>query len=155
MKLFTRISSMFFALMFASTFSYAEGLEIQNPWVRMPPPVADTAAGYMTLTNNSRTAIEIVSVTSSVSESAEFHSMVMHEGMMHMNKMDDVVIAAGESLVFDTGSNHLMLIGLEHVLHASDMITLSIKTKDNKTYTINAEVIDMRKNAQSQQHHHH
>ena len=146
--------SIFISIFMVTSVGFASGLVIESPWVRMPPPVSDTAAGYMILKNTASHEIFVESITSSVSETTEFHSMVMHKGMMHMNKMEDIAIKAGDSLVFDVGGNHLMLVDLKKVLKAGDKVTFNITTRDSVTHEINAEVRDMRKKSESMQHHH-
>jgi len=154
MKFIFKSVSLLFAFLSLASVGFASGLEIESAWVRMPPPVSDTAAGYMVIKNTSEQKTFVESISSSVSESTEFHSMVIHEGMMHMNKMENVVIKPGESLVFDVGGNHLMLIDLKKVLRAGDKVTFTIKTRDNIAYEMDAEVRDMRKKSESMHHHH-
>jgi len=120
-------------------------ITVAGAWVRMPPPVADTAAGYMILNNSGDADISIISVESAAAANPEFHSMTMHDGMMHMQKMDDVTVPAHGKLEFSPGSNHLMLKDLKRKLNAGDHVMLKLNTSDGHTVDVHAEVRDMRK----------
>ncbi|MFQ5518972.1 MAG: copper chaperone PCu(A)C [Mariprofundus sp.] len=132
------------ALVLIPTLAAAE-IAVENAWVRMPPPVADTAAGYMTIRNSGSHDVEIVSVESSAAKTPEFHSMEMHDGMMHMQKMEKVVVPAGGEISFGPGGNHLMLIGLTGTLNAGDHVMITLKSSDGQRVMVHAEVRDMRK----------
>ena len=143
------------ALCFLSESAFAEGLKVENAWVRMPPPVSDTAAVYLELNNPTKQKISVASVSSSVSEEAEFHSMMMHGDMMHMMKMEKVEIEHDGSLVFEPNGNHLMLIGLKAPLKAGEHVMVVITEEDGTKHDVHAEVKDMRQNADSGHDHGH
>lgn len=134
--------------------SYAADLVIEDAWVRMPPPVSETAAIYVTFSNTGKEIIKIKSIETSSAEKTEFHSMEMHGGMMHMAEMKDVHIQAEDKLVFATGGNHLMMIGLNKQLHSGDIVQLVLKTESGTAYSFDAEVRDMRQHSQKQHGHH-
>lgn len=122
----------------------AADITVEGAWVRMPPPVADTAAGYMILNNSGDTDISIVSVESAAAANPEFHSMSMHDGMMHMMRMEKVVVPAHGSLEFSPGGDHLMLKDLKRKLNAGDHVMLKLNTSDGQAVGVHAEVRDMR-----------
>jgi len=117
---------------------------VEEAWVRLPPPIADTAAGYMTIRNNSNKDIEITGIKTAIAKHPEFHSMEMDDGMMHMQKMEKVVVPAHSGISFDPGGNHLMLIGLTRALEAGEHLMITLETSDGKSTMIHAEVRDMR-----------
>lgn len=124
-------------------FAWAE-ITVEEVWVRMPPPVADTAAAYMTLRNHGETDVNITSVESDAAGKPEFHSMSMHDGMMHMQKMEKVIVPAHGKIEFAPGGNHLMLKNLKKKLNAGDHVMLKFNTSDGHTVEVHAEVRDMR-----------
>ncbi|WP_176959482.1 copper chaperone PCu(A)C [Mariprofundus sp. KV] len=130
-------------LLFIPSLAAAE-ISVEDAWVRMPPPVADTAAGYLTLKNSGEKDVEVVAVESSAAAKPEFHSMSMHDGMMHMMKMDKVVVPAHGELRFETGGNHLMLTELTGTLNAGDHVMMTITFSDGSSVMVHAEVRDMR-----------
>ena len=131
---------------------------VEGAWVRMPPPVAETAAGYLILVNNGNHEVKVTSVECDAAAEPEFHSMMVHDGMVHMQKMEEVVIPAGGRLEFAPGGDHLMLRGLTRELRAGDHLMLKIGTSDGEVIDVHAEVRDMRSKAMDHGHqggHHH
>ncbi|PJA31669.1 MAG: hypothetical protein CO187_08140 [Zetaproteobacteria bacterium CG_4_9_14_3_um_filter_53_7] len=132
------------ALMLIMPSLAAAEITIEDAWVRLPPPVADTAAGYMVMRNSGDQDVEITGVTTDAAKQPEFHSTIEHGGMMHMMKMEPVIVPAHGELHFGTGGNHLMLIGLTGELKAGSHVMMTIKTAEGKNIMVHAEVRDMR-----------
>ncbi|MDQ7011881.1 MAG: copper chaperone PCu(A)C [Mariprofundaceae bacterium] len=116
----------------------------EKAWVRQPPPVADTAAGYMTLRNDGDRPVEIVSIDSDVSAVAEIHTMRMQGGMMHMQHLPKMTIAAHGTLELSPGGMHLMLIGLKHPLRDGQQVHITLHFADGSQLKVQAKVRDMR-----------
>ncbi|MDX1508431.1 MAG: copper chaperone PCu(A)C [Woeseiaceae bacterium] len=98
-------------------------------------PGMKMSAGYMTLTNNSGEAIVITSISSPQFGVVEMHETVVEDDVARMRKLDELTIAAGESVVLERGGKHLMLMqpaGLSRdiTLHvqSGDAVLLSIAT---------------------------
>jgi len=127
-------------------------ITVEEAWVRLPPPVADTAAAYMKIENHGDHDVEITGIETSIATSPEFHSMEMHDGMMHMQKMEKVIVPAHGEISFSPGGNHLMLVGLTRVLKAGEHLMITLKTSDGESTMIHAEVKDMRGNAGHSSH---
>jgi copper(I)-binding protein len=140
-----RLFILFGLLLLMPTYAAAE-IMVEEAWVRLPPPVAETAAGYMTIRNHGDQDIEITGIKAKVAEQLEFHAMTMHDGMMHMQKMEKVVVPAHSGISFDPGGNHLMLIGLQRILEAGEHLMITLKTSDGESIMVHAEVRDMRGN---------
>ncbi|MDT8376550.1 MAG: copper chaperone PCu(A)C [Mariprofundaceae bacterium] len=143
---------MLFGLLLLMPVQAAAEIVVEGAWVRLPPPVADTAAAYMTIRNHGDRDIEITGIKTDVAEHPEFHSMVMHDDMMHMQKMDDVVIPAHSGISFDPGGNHMMLIGLTRELKAGEHLMITLETSDGESTMIHAEVRDMRDSSEHTGH---
>lgn len=124
--------------------AYAGIVVAEDAYVRLPPPVADTAAGYVTLYNHSDKDAVLVGASSPAAESTEFHGMTMKEGMMHMQQMKKTTIPAHGRIEFSQGGNHIMLIGLKQELEAGQKVPITAKLSDGSTLTFEAEVKDMR-----------
>jgi len=135
---------MLFGLLLLMPLQAAAEIVVENAWVRLPPPVADTAAGYMTIRNTGDRDIEITAVKTDVADHPEFHAMTMHDGMMYMQKMERVVVPAHGGISFDPGGNHLMLTGLQRMLKAGEHLMITLETSNGETVMIHAEVRDMR-----------
>jgi len=125
---------------------------IEEAWVRLPPPVADTAAAYMKIENHGDHDVEITGIETTIATSPEFHSMEMHDGMMNMQKMEKVIVPAHGEISFSPGGNHLMLVGLTTPLKAGSHIMMTLKTSDGESIMVHAEVKDMRSNKEHNKH---
>lgn len=133
-----------FGLLLLLPMQAAAEVIIEGAWVRLPPPVADTAAAYMTIRNHGDKDVEITGIETDVAEHPEFHSMEMDGEMMMMKKMAKVIVPAHGGISFDPGGNHLMLIDLTRELKTGEHIMMTIKTSDGESIMVHAEVKDMR-----------
>jgi hypothetical protein len=79
----------------------------------------------------------------------------MHDGMMHMQKMEEVIVPAHGKLGFLPGGDHLMLKDLKRKLKAGDHIMLKLNTSDGHAVDVHAEVRDMRNMQDHYSGHHH
>lgn len=122
----------------------ASDITVEDAWVRLPPPVADTAAAYMTIKNNGDKDVEITDIETAVAKHPEFHAMTMDSEMMQMKKMEQVIVPAHGGIAFTPGGNHVMLIGLTGALKTGEHIMMTLKTSDGDTIMVHAEVRDMR-----------
>ncbi|MFQ5581594.1 MAG: copper chaperone PCu(A)C [Mariprofundaceae bacterium] len=125
---------------------------VEKAWVRQPPPVAETAAGYMTLSNSGDAAVEITAAGSDVSATAEIHAMRMQGDMMHMQHLSKVTIPARGTLELSPGGMHLMLLGLKHPLQADQRVKITLYFADGGRLDIQAPVRDMRKRHRHESH---
>ncbi len=144
------------SLLLLAPFAAVAEITVQDVWVRMPPPVADTAAAYMTIKNSGDQDVEIISVESDAAKRPEFHSMSMHDNMMHMQKMERAVVPAHGSIKFAPGGDHLMLKALRKKLKKGDHVMLRLNMRDGGSVEAHAEVRDMRhiSNHHGGGHHH-
>jgi copper(I)-binding protein len=76
-----------------------------------PLPGSSTGVAYMTLTNQSRSALTVLSAGSPQFSRAEFHETLLEDGVMKMRAVGEIAIGAGESVRLEPGGLHLMLIG--------------------------------------------
>jgi len=116
----------------------------EDAWVRMPPPVADTAATYMTLSNRGDTDIAIVRVSSDVSAASEIHKVRKQGAMMRMSVVRNLTIPAHGFVTLEPGDLHLMLTGLKRELKQGQSVNLVLHFTDGSTLQIVAPVRDPR-----------
>jgi len=84
-------------------------------------------AFYFTVTNNGDEADRLVGIESDAAEVVEIHSVEMDNGVMKMSpELDGVEIPAGESLAFEPGGYHVMLIGLTQSLLNGEEFTATL-----------------------------
>ena len=100
--------------------------------VVMPPPGASMAAGYFELRNPGSTPLVLESLASGAFESVEMHETVEENGVSRMRALANATVAPGETLRFEPGGMHLMLMGstLPTDAPAPPSITMKLRLRD-------------------------
>ena len=94
-----------------SSASYAdEMLHWKDAWVRSMPPAAQVTAAYGQLMNHGDEMITITGVTSTVGAEAQMHDVIAEGDQRRMTPLTSVEIAPGETLTFQPGGRHIMLL---------------------------------------------
>lgn len=133
-------------------------VEVKDGWVRWVPPVSENSAAYFTLHNTSDKALDILSVSSDVARAVELHNVIKTGDLMQMQKQDKVVVPAHQSLQFQPGSYHVMLIGLKKPLEENQSVSLTLHFADGTTAPVSLTVrkdAGGKSGADEHQHHHH
>ncbi len=103
-----------FAVLFAApalAHDYSVGnLTLTHPWARGTPPAPPVAAGYVTIVNRGGEPDRLLSITSPAAESIEVHESTTVDGIARMQRIDDLVVAAGQTLALKPGGLHLMIL---------------------------------------------
>jgi copper(I)-binding protein len=87
----------------------------------------DMTAGYFVLENRGDEAIRITTVTSPQFGRIEMHETVVENDVARMRPIGEIVVAAGERIVFEPGGMHLMLFEPARPLHS---VTLNFSDGD-------------------------
>ena len=98
------------ALLLAPAAIACEGLSVEAPWVRQPPPGAPVMAGFAQLLNQGKTAITVSTFDSADFGRVELHRSSMVDGMMRMERIAALSVAPGERVTLAPGGYHLMLM---------------------------------------------
>ena len=108
-------------------------LKFEDAWVRLPPPNARTAAGYVVIKNGGATAIEIEGA-----QSEAFGSIMLHEtttddqGVSRMRHLHSIRIEPGESFRFEPNGPHLMMFDPVARLNEGADLTLVLELADGE-----------------------
>ena len=78
--------------------------------ITRPMPGRNMSAGYLVLTNNTDTPIRIDGVSSPQFGMVEMHETTIVDGISRMREIEELVIPAHGSVVFERGGKHLMLM---------------------------------------------
>lgn len=111
--------------------AFAE-IHAENGHVRAVPPGHTISAAYLTLTNHSRTAVQLISAHSDSAGTVELHQTREQDGVMRMRAAKQAEIAAGAQYSLQPGGDHLMLIDLKEPLNAGDSVDLSLVFSDGQ-----------------------
>ena len=87
--------------------------EVTNASIRTPVAGRTTTAAYFDFTNNSSQSVKIVGVSSTAAERIEMHTIIKVDGQLRMRPLTSIEVAAGETVKFASGGNHLMLFGVQ------------------------------------------
>lgn len=99
---------------------------IRDAWVRPVPPGARMTAGYLSLHNPGPEPLVVVGVESPLFGSIEMHGTVVEDGMARMRHQETVTVAPGETVRFEPGGLHLMLMQAAEEIPAGGTIELSL-----------------------------
>ena len=109
----------------------ADNVVVTAPGAGMP-----MAAGYLEITNQSGTDIRITRVSSPAYAAVEMHETIVEDGIASMRAIPVLEIAAGETVTFERGGRHLML--MEPAGNA-ETITLNFYSDDVLLLAVSAE----------------
>ena len=128
---------LFAGLLLALSASAAVGAEacrpvIEQPWVRAAPPGAASLAGYLVLRNPCRAPVEVVDVESKDFGMPMIHRTVEEGGMSRMRPAGKLVLAPGDSLRFEPGGLHLMLMRPLRPLAEGDVAGVRLVLADGR-----------------------
>lgn len=141
-------------LLFLSAFSVAaEGLMVENPWVRSAPPNAPALAAFMMLKNHGDTELSVVEVRTTLEvKRVELHRTMMADGVMKMMPQESIPVAAHSSTELKPGSWHIMLIGPQRVPNMGEMVELILILSDGSEQVVMAIVRQGKKMMEGHKH---
>jgi copper(I)-binding protein len=91
-------------------------LAVTNAWSRATPPVAKVGVIYFTLRNDTRKSDRLLKLSTPVAAKAEVHRTEVQDGIARMREVAVLHVEAGQTLEFEPGGMHVMLIGLREPL---------------------------------------
>lgn len=101
----------------------SEGLAIQDPWIRQPPPATQVAGGYLRIDNPGPEPDRLVAVETDAAERVEIHEMEEVDGMMRMRELvGGLEVPATGHVALEPGGYHLMLMGAREGLEAGQQV---------------------------------
>jgi periplasmic copper chaperone A len=118
------------------------GLQIENPWARALPPNAPAGAAYFVIRNGGESADRLLGASSAIAEKTELHTHVHSGEVMKMQQIDSAAIAAGETLRFAPGGNHVMFFGLKQPLVAGNQFALTLEFETAGKLDVEVQVLE-------------
>ena len=120
--------------------AFAE-LEISEARIKNLPPTVPVRAGYMTIHNSSQMAVSIVAIRSDAFANVEIHRSVMQDGMMRMDRVENLEIASGASQQLAPGGLHLMMMQPVEPIQPGDEIEVILQLDDGSEQQLMMKVI--------------
>lgn len=105
---------------------------IETPWVRAAPPGAASLAGYLVLRNPCAAPVEVADVESKDFGMPMIHRTAVEDGVSRMRPAGKLVVAPGESLRFEPGGLHLMLMRPLRPLAEGDVAGVRLVLADGR-----------------------
>lgn len=128
------------ALLSLSSAVAAAEVVVTDATVREMLPGRSMTAGYFSISNTSAVDAEIVSASSPLFGSIELHQHSHKDGMMKMEQVLSVVVAAGGQVQFQPGGLHLMLFDAKTSLTIGQQVPLRLEFEDGKAIEVQATV---------------
>jgi copper(I)-binding protein len=116
-------------------------LQIDTPWARALPPNAPAGAAYFVLRNQGESADRLLGASSPIAEKTELHTHIHMGEVLKMQQVESVAIAAGETVRFAPGGNHVMFFGLKQPLVAGAEFPLSLQFEGAGTLDVQVQVL--------------
>lgn len=113
---------------------------ITDATVREMLPGRSMTAGYFSISNQNKADAELIGASSPHFGSIELHQHSYKDGMMKMEQLDSVLIAAGGQLSFQPGGLHLMLFDAKTSITKGQKIPLRLDFKDGHSIEVQAVV---------------
>lgn len=137
------MKTLMLAAVFSLMASFAQAqtpLSASDGWVRWVPPVSGNSAAYFTLSNQSDKAAVLVAADSDVAKAVEIHAVEKQGELMQMKQVESLSIPAGDEVVFQPGSYHIMLIGLKAPLQEGQKVALSLRFEGGDSVAVSLPV---------------
>lgn len=131
------------ALIITPSFIFADGLTVENPMVPLAPPGAMAHAVFMTLTNTSDASRHLIGVTAEGYHMAHIHMSEVKDGIATMSSIDQLEIAPGQSIAFEPGGLHFMLMRPMEPKAEGSTVTLILEFANGESETVDAIVTKM------------
>ena len=91
-------------------------LTVTNAWSRSTPPVAKVGVVYFTLKNDTGKSDRLLKLSTPVASKVEVHRTEVLDGIARMREVAVLHLDAGQTIEFQPGGMHVMLIGLKKPL---------------------------------------
>lgn len=110
-----------------SAHDFTQGdVEVIHPHIPAPAPGAKTAAVYMALSNNGDEPLHLIGVETAAARTASVHRSEINGDVARMVEVPDLEIPAHDTVLFEPGGLHVMLMGLIGPLKADTMVPATL-----------------------------
>ncbi len=137
------MKSLFAAALLSPTVAFADGLTVDTPMVPLAPANAVAHAAFMSLTNPTEDAQQIVGVSAEGYMMAHIHMSDIKNDIATMSAVDMIEVAAGQTITLQHGGLHIMLMRPMEAKAEGDIVAITLEFADGSTQAIDAEVMRM------------
>lgn len=119
----------------------AAELQVEDAWIREPPPVPTPLAGYLRIRNTGAVTRELVGARASAATGIEIHRTVHEQGVTRMQRLRRVELPAGSEVVLEPGGAHLMIFGVATPPRAGASLELLLEFADGECMPVRFAVV--------------
>lgn len=136
----------FAAALFLPVIAFAEGITVENAYVRASGPMARAAAAFMAIKNDTDSQVTLIGVATDAARTVELHTHIIEDDIAKMRELEDgITIPPGGTHLLKRGEDHVMLMGLTTKLANGDKVTLTLSFADADPITLEIPVDNDRK----------
>ncbi|WP_049723653.1 copper chaperone PCu(A)C [Gilvimarinus polysaccharolyticus] len=128
-------------------------VSVTDAVLQLPIPGTHNSAVFLRLTNTGAAPLTLVGVSTSAAAKAQLHSHTKVDGMMRMRPLESLSIAPGQTLVFESGGNHIMLLDVQRTLTSGDIVALTFEFADGATQEVQVAVTSRYDDVDHSHHH--
>ena len=124
-----------------SVSAQAQGIRVEGAWARAMPPTAEAGGGFVTLHNDTESALRLVNAHNDRVDHMEIHTMSMDGGVMKMRRLPNgIEIPAHGKVELKPGGEHLMFIRPNPILSAGETVKVELEFSTGERQTVRFEV---------------
>ncbi|MFY0609985.1 MAG: copper chaperone PCu(A)C [Hyphomicrobiaceae bacterium] len=116
----------------SSNAQHTHSVTLDKAHIVLGPPTIKVHGGYFELSNQTPERITITGARSKDYRRVEIHRSKVEGGIAIMEPVDSLTVEAGQSVKFEAGGLHLMLIEPNRVIAANMKVTLTLTLADKR-----------------------
>lgn len=124
--------------------SSAGGMRISDAHMPEPPPGAAMGAVYLTLDNSGAMDRQLLMIETDVAANAQLHRTSYDDGTMRMRHVPHLTVPAGQTVRFEPGGYHIMLMQMAEKLEAGASFDLKLTFDGGELMMTEVEVRPLR-----------
>ena len=118
----------------------SDSLTVSDAWAR-PAAAGQNSAVYFALQNGTGVDHKIIGVQGEAAKMIETHeTMIDANNVASMHHRSEIDVPAGETVKFEPGGLHVMMMMLQNDLNPGDTVTITLRFEDHADLEITAEV---------------
>lgn len=104
----------------------AADIRVSDAFLRASPKMAQSGAGFLTITNSGAQDDRLIAAAAAVSKKVELHTHVRDGDVMMMRRVDFIAVPAGGRAELKPGGDHVMFMGLHAPLTEGDTVPVTL-----------------------------
>lgn len=113
---------------------------VTSSWARATPGTLRVGAAYLTITNHGAVPDRLLRAETPIAERAELHTTMVQNGVLRMRPVESVALPPGQTVRFDSGGMHFMLVNLTAPLEQGGEFEMRLVFEHSGTLDIQVPV---------------